>query len=260
MGFERYMTGQNEFADMLCIPESLSVSHHVALEGNVGAGKSTVAKIFCETYGYPHIGEYVDYVNFSNGESFPQFPPANEMSVINSNPLWMKIEYRRRAHLFDSKIESGNAKIFLVERSPLSLVAFEYAKMKQLLPYEITNLLGNYSMMLDIGILKEPSGYVFLQIPEKLVEKRIIQRGGKTLDFLFRPVTCKQIDSFYSFFKARYLRRGTFIDIQSDINTPDEIALQVNQFISTFTTITDGFPFNDFCHDLLSGAINFEEI
>lgn len=259
MGFERYMTGQNEFADMLCIPESLSIPHHVALEGNVGAGKSTVAKIFCETYGYPHIGEYGNYVNFAAGERFPIFPPSDAMSVMSSNSLWIKLEYRRKSHLVDSSNEYEK-KSFLIERSPLSLVAFEYAKMKQGLSYEVTNLLGNYAMLLDAGRISEPSGYIFLNTSPEVVEKRIRERGGRSIDFLFTAETCSQIESFYKFFKVKYLNRSEFKDIQTDNLNPTEIATKVNDFMIATNHEVKLVAFNNFCRDVLIGKVDFEQI
>lgn len=259
MGFERYMTGQNEFADMLCIPESLSVPHHVALEGNVGAGKSTVAKIFCESYGYPHIGEYGNYVNFAGGERFPIFPPSDAISVMSSNPLWIKLEYRRKSHLVDSANEYEK-KSFLIERSPLSLIAFEYAKMKQGFPYEVTNLLGNYAMLLDSGRITEPSGYIFLNTSTEVEKKRIRERGGRAIDFLFTAKTCFQIESFYAFFKARYLKKYEFEDIQTDNLNPTEITTKVNDFMKANDHEVKLVVFNNFCRDILIGKIDFEKI
>lgn len=259
MGFERYMTGQNEFADMLCVPENLSVPHYVALEGNVGAGKSTVARIFCEAYGYPHIGEYGNYVNFAGGESFPIFPPSDAISVMSSNPLWIKLEYRRKSHLVDSANEYDK-KSFLIERSPLSLAAFEYAKMKQGLPYEVTNLLGNYAMLLDAGRIAEPSGYIFLNTFPEVVEKRIKERGGRAIDFLFTAETCSQIESLYEFFKAKYLNKSEFEDIQTDNLNPTEIANKVNGFMKTSNHKIKLVAFSNFCRDILIGKVNFEKI
>lgn len=258
MSFERYMTGKNEFNNMLCLPEAVSVPNHVALEGNVGAGKSTVAKIFCETYGYPHLGEYGNYVNFAGGERFPVFPPNDTISVMSSNPLWIKLEYRRRSHLVDSANEYEKSS-FLIERSPLSLVAFEYAKMKQGFPYEVTNLLGNYAMLLDSQRLSEPSGYVFLNTSPEIVEKRIIERGGRAINFLFTVETCSQIESFYEFFKLRYLRQNEFEDIQTDNLNPTEIAAIVNRFVQTFDH-EQLSAFKRFCHDILIGEVDFEQI
>jgi deoxyadenosine/deoxycytidine kinase len=259
MGFERYMTGQNEFADMLCIPENVRVPYHIALEGNVGAGKSTIAKIFSETYGHPHLGEYGNYVNFVNGEKFPTFPPNDAISVMSTNPLWIKLEYRRKSHLVDSGKEYEK-NLFLIERSPLSLVAFEYAKMKQGLPYEVTNLLGNYAMLLDAGRITEPSGYIFLNTTAEVVEKRIRERGGRAIDFLFTAETCSQIESFYEFFKAKYLNKSEFKDIQTDNLNPADIATIVNDFMRASNHEAKLVAFSNFCRDILTGKVEFEQI
>lgn len=259
MKFEKYMTGKNEYKDVYSIPEKLKIPSYVALEGNVGAGKSTVAKMFSETYNYPHIGEYGNYVNFSAGEQFPTFPPNEIIDIINSNPLWIKLEYRRSAHLFDSgKVKKDTP--LLIERSPLSLVAFEYAKMKQNLPFETSNLLGSYAMLLDIGMITEPSAYIFLNTSPEVVKQRIIKRGGRSIDFLFTTETCSQIENFYDFFKKYYLQKKQYKNIQTDKLDSTEIAKKVGTFIQNINNSETVTAFNIFCHDMLIGKINFENI
>ena len=239
--------------------DSKSIPNHVAIEGNVGAGKSTVASLFSYMYGYPHIGEYGNYVDFPGGERFPIFPPQDNLSVVTSNPLWINLEFRRQKHMLDTT-KYNKKNILLVERSPLSLVAFEYAKMKQGLPYETTNLLGNYAMFLATGQIKEPLGYVFLNTSPETVEKRIIERGGRSINFLFLPQTCIQIEHFFEFFKRNYLTGDRYQDIQTDKLSPEVIATQIKLFIECGESDNQIHPFANFCRDILSESITFEKI
>jgi len=235
------------------------IPNQVAIEGNVGAGKSTVASVFGQTFKFPHIGEYGNYVNFADGEKFPTFPPREELSVIDSNPLWLKLEFRRQTHMIEA-VKENPKDLLLVERSPLSLVAFEYAKMRQGLPYEVTNLIGNYAMFLETGQVKEPYGYVFLNTTPSTVEKRIIERGGRSIDFLFSSRTCIQIEHFFDFFKQGYLSQQNYIDIQTDNISPKDIARRIKLFIDTFKNSGCLHSFKNFCEDTLSGLTIFEQI
>lgn len=255
--FSMYTNGEYSIGEVSNLSRN-TVPNHVAIEGNVGSGKSTVAEIFAKTYKYPHIGEYGNYVNFAEGEKFPIFPPENEIAVIASNPLWMKLEFRRNRHMIDTQRNSPK-RTLLAERSPLSLVSFEYAKMRQGFNFELSNLLGNYAMFLDNGMLKEPDGYVFLNTDPKTVQERIIQRGGRAIGFLFNPDTCVQIEHFFKFFKANYLSENQFIDIQTDDITPVEISTKIKQFMDTQQPRQDQ-PFRKFCNDVLCGNLELNSI
>lgn len=236
-----------------------NVPNHIALEGNVGAGKSTVAIFFGQKYNLPHIGEYGNYVDFAGGERFPIFPPEDNLSVISSNPLWINLEFRRQTHMIEA-IRSERKDLLLVERSPLSLVAFEYAKMKQGLPYEISNLVGNYAMLIDTDQIKEPSGYVFLNTTPDTVGKRIAERGGRSIDFLFNPTTCTQIEDFFVFFKRNYLTTVDYIDIQTDNKGPVTISGEIRLFMVSDSQKVSSRPFNRFCKDILTDRFVFEQI
>ncbi len=236
-----------------------SVPNQIAIEGNVGAGKSTVAILFGQQYGYPHIGEYGNYVNFSSNEKFPIFPPEKELDIISSNPLWLNLEFRRQRHMIDS-IKESNKRMLLVERSPFSLIAFEYAKMKQGLPYEISNLAGNYAMLIQTNHIKEPLGYVFLNASTTTIANRIAERGGRSIDFLFDPLTCRHIDQFFTFIKQNYFAQTPYIDIQTDNKRPDVITREIKSFWESIHNVTNNQPINKFCIDVLTEKVIFEQI
>lgn len=235
------------------------VPNQIAIEGNVGSGKSTVAVLFGQQYGYPHIGEYGNYVDFPGGEKFPIFPPKAELDVVSSNLLWMKLEFRRQKHMVDS-MRVSDKKILLVERSPLSLMAFEYAKMKLGFSYEISNLTGNYAMLVQTDHIKEPLGYVFLNVSPATVAKRIAERGGRSIGFLFDPTTCRQIEHFFTFFKQTYLKQTPYVDIQTDDKKPEIVAQEIRTFLDSSQDAINAQPFNRFCLDVLTEKIIFEQI
>ena len=257
--FEKYAHGGYSSQELSLLEKNNNVPDYVVLEGNVGSGKSTAAILFGQAYGYSHLGEYGNYINFRGCEQFPDFPPKDTLSIISTNPLWLKIEFRRRKHLIDSAIEI-NKNPLLVERSPLSLVAFEYAKMKQKIPHEVTNLLGNYSMFSDVELFKEPVKYVFLNTIPETVRKRIIERGGRSIGFLYDSNTCLQIEHFFDFFKKGYLTSDQFLDIQTDSSLPEQIIKKIKILLDEPVLQTENTSFRKFCNDILCEKIELESI
>ncbi len=213
------------------LPGVMHIPDYIVVEGNSGAGKTTTTNIVARETNLVHIGEYGNYVNFSEGETFPQFPPQSASHVIQTNILWTKLEFRRRAHQLVSQAQSPDA-MQLVERSPISLVAFEYAKMKQGIPFEIDHLLGLYSKLYELGILKEPNGYIFIRVSPNVVQERIkLKDNNRTLEFLCSDKTISAINEFISAFLAKYIDRDSFIILDSDKASQEELANAIVFFL-----------------------------
>lgn len=229
--YKQFYTEPDRFKETtVSLPEIVPIPNYIVIEGNIGAGKTTTTNLVASQTGLTHVGEYGNYVNFAGGESFPKFPPQNLDEVIRTNTLWIQLEFRRRAHQLSAREKSGIMQI--VERSPLSLVAFEYAKMKQGIPSEIDHLLGLYSKMYDTGILKEPNGYVFIQVSPGVVQERIKIKGSNpALEFLCSNKTILAINEFMNGFFAKYINPENFIVLDSDTTNQEGLATSIVNFI-----------------------------
>lgn len=235
--YEQFYLGQNKFPDIpISLPEVAHIPDYVVIEGNSGAGKTTTVNIVAEETNFPHIGEYGNYINFSAGESFPLFPPQSSSDVIQTNTLWAQLEFRRRSHQLSSNAKTPNI-MQLVERSPISLVAFEYAKRQQGIPSEIDHLLGLYSKLYEVGILKEPNGYVFIKVSPEFVKERIKLKGNNpTLEFLCSDKTISSINEFMDKFFTKYIYPDNFIILDSDRTSQTEMANKIAAFIKKLGT------------------------
>lgn len=213
------------------LPEVVSIPDYIVIEGNTGAGKTTITNLVVSQTGFAHIGEYGNYVNFAAGETFPKFPPQNPNEVISSNTLWTQLEFRRRAHQLSAGERQPGA-MQIVERSPLTLIAFEYAKMKQSIPSEIDHLLGVYYKLYGTGILKEPNGYVFIQVSPPVVQERIKLKGhNPRLEFLCCSATILAVNEFMIGFFVKYINPKNFIILNSDTTTQESMANSIINFI-----------------------------
>lgn len=218
---------------IVSLPEVATIPDYIVIEGNTGAGKTTTTNLVASQTGLAHIGEYGNYVNFEGGETFPKFSPQNPSEVIRSNTLWTQLEFRRRAHQLSAG-ERQPGVMQIVERSPLTLIAFEYAKMKQGIPAEIDHLLGLYDKLYGIGILKEPSGYVFIQVSPNVVQERIKLKGNNpTLEFLCSNGTISAVNEFMNGFFAKYINPENFIILNFDTTTQEGLANSIINFIGS---------------------------
>lgn len=257
--YQRFYVEPYKFPEIpVSLPKFATIPDYIVIEGNSGAGKTTVADIVARKINIPHIGEYGNYINFSNGESFPQFPPNGIGEVIQTNTLWTKLEFRRRAHQLSLPTQLPN-KIQLMERSPLSLIAFEYAKKLQEIPFDAEHMLGLYSMLFGVGILKEPSGYVFIKVSPNVIRKRIkIKNNNPTLEFLCGDKTILAINNFMVGFLTKYIDPDNFIILDSDSLDQNELADRIIDYVNRTKKApqpTNGI--NIFAQDLLTGRSSF---
>ena len=204
---------------------------YVVLEGNSGSGKTTVANDLGKRLDFVHIGEYGNYLDFKNGEKFPNFPPKNIDDVLTSNSIWPQIEIRRRSHQIEFAEKYPNS-VQIVERSLLSLLAFEYAKKEQGVVFDIQNLIDIYSELYQKGILIEPSAYVFLKASPEIIRERIKdKRDSLSLRFLSSSKSVITINGFIQEFLEKYVAQENYLIIDSGEVKPEDIVEKVVAFI-----------------------------
>jgi deoxyadenosine/deoxycytidine kinase len=213
----------------------------VGIEGNSGVGKTTLRMSLGEQSGIQTIPEYY---NVLDELSLPVFPPENQMAVMDTHSLWITLEQRRE------RMRRSSDQIAIFDRSPLTLFAFEYAKKLQGLPYEVVNLAGNYAMFLDVGAIKEPQAYVFVDAPTEVILQRLNSRSRSPMSFLANAETITAINDLLWYFASNYLNQDRYICIDSNGTDLAENKARVLEFIRMLE-ITDERPFRQFLNDII---------
>jgi thymidylate kinase len=243
-------------SEMPPVPEREKLPSYVVVEGNAGSGKSTVLKVLQDNFNFSTVGEYGDFVDFKKGENFPVFPPQSNFDVIQSNHLWLKLELKRRS---DMIFKSFRGLPILMDRSPLSLFAFEYAKMNQGFPSEFANLAGRYCKLIDLGISSEPVGFVILNTDPAIIQQRIVSRGGRAIPFLFNRQTIQDISKFLEYFAEQYVHPHNYLIIDNKEHTPEETAKIISSFNNGLVNRGEN-SIRQFLQSILIGDFDFSEI
>lgn len=201
----------------------LWIPPYIVVEGNVAVGKTTLTeRINTVLAGSAIIKEYADQANWDAGETFPAFPPKSREEVLSSNVFWIDLENRR----IEKQIHANEAgkTMQIVDRSPLSLMAFEYAKWCQGILADISDIASRYIRLCDEGIYKEPAGYIHLTASVDTIHERIGNSSGLTLPFLYKKQTIDQIDRFITYFLKNCLQPEQYLVINND--NPNLVSLE----------------------------------
>lgn len=208
--------------------EVLKVSQlppHIAIEGNSGAGKSTLLKEL-HNLGFATIEEYYMFLQTDIGESFPKFPPKSIESVRASNALWVDLEIRRSLERLTLAKKSNTAQV--IDRSPISLLAFEEAKKRIGLPADFLDLPTKLLALYENKVLREPVGYIHLHCSINTIQGR---REGLVLPFLITDETVAAIDTYTQRFLTTYVPANRFLVLDTDLLSAREVRDESSQFI-----------------------------
>lgn len=147
---------------MICIP-----NYSVALEGGVGAGKTSVAATLEAKYKFKHIKEYMSMADGRSGSSLAALKPINRVK------FFFEIE-RRRCHYASQLL--GKYPLAL-DRSFFTILAFEYAQLKMGKPAirvdELRSLSGDFRFLI-------PSVIYFLDVSSPTRIIRLASRENPT--------------------------------------------------------------------------------
>jgi len=162
----------------------------VAFEGPCYAGKSTlISKVNEQIPKTKIISEY------SNLCVLPPFPPADITQARSALEELLIVEKGRS----DVLLEQSSSGIYLMDRSPICCIAFEYAKSKLGIPSELSLSVQLFSEAAESGQVYEPDGYVYMDIKHEIARQRALVRGP-VLPFLMDPVSLKYFVEIYDCF------------------------------------------------------------
>jgi thymidylate kinase len=213
----------------------------VAIEGNTGTGKTTVYDALRDI-GYFGIKEYSFYVMENPEARFPPFPPISLESVVTSHDTWQKIE-----ELKNKDLQASQATSTVMDRSFLSIFAFEYAKKMEGYLYDFKMLTEIYRKLLEENRLTIPDSVVHLTANPEMIT---LNRNGQVNPFLYKEETISHIDEFISKY-AKMIYGDSYITIRNDFSglakhiqhvtnavkdLPDK-AVDKNALIATFSIL-----------------------
>jgi thymidylate kinase len=207
----------------------------IYIEGAGGSGKSTTFKILRHR-GFHTIGQYGAYLNPAEGEGFPPLTNSHD-EIIKSDIFWLTLEARR---ISDIHKNSQPHEPLLVERSYLSRFGFEFAKRKQNMCTSVLHLAGNYSSLLELGLLPYPYGYILLTAKPEELNRRIISRKQFTPKFLSKVESLNWIDYFYKKFLSLYVDPEKYTIIDTTNIEPEKVADLVEKFTCKF--VASSYP------------------
>lgn len=162
----------------------------LALEGGVGAGKSTQAQKLFELQGFPIIHEYGVYS--AGSSAFPKFPSENQQAFTNAVKFFCEIEERRLADLH-ALLDSGEHEWVVIDRSYHTCLAFDYAT-NQHRPrfFEHSKQLWGESCRI------EPDLTIFIDIPHRIRLDRIKERGRGCLPYFLDQEFNRLLKEYFS--------------------------------------------------------------
>ena len=221
----------------------------IAVEGSSGVGKSVTAGAIAGMIPNAQVfGEYFDYFDPCAGDCLPRFPPRSVTEVTSENRIWPELDLRREAH----RTEAGQVKpgIQIVDTSPISVVGYEMAKLRFGFPSALGELALEYVRLYECGALQEPTGWIFLSAPPRVVLQRIESRGGSR-EFLKRAETIEYIDSIRRYFATRYLAPEFFVWVDNSEIDLEHVALRASRFVFNLERHGPSHELCTFLQDLL---------
>lgn len=186
---------------------------NIAIEGNIGSGKTTLAKKLSETFGYKLILE-----EFEDNSYLPKFYEDPER---NAFPLEMSFLAERYKQLKNINIEEGIVSDYIFDKSWLfASINLEDAEAKV---YEkVFRILNN--------ILPKPDLIVLLESSSEHLLNRIAERG-RTYEMNIKSDYLDRIDEKYkSYFSKKRFSNIIRIDTNlTDLNKSEEYDKLINK-------------------------------
>ena len=199
----------------------------IAIEGNTGTGKTLVYD-YLKTKGYVGIKEYSFYIREDALINYPQFPPRDMNTLITSHKTWEIIEKRRASQATDAKRD------YVLDRSFLSIFAFEYAKKIHKLIYDCENLAKLYMELYIYKVILIPDVVIHLKSSEQNI---LTNRQNLVNPFLYDPLTISSISKFINEFGI-YLCSNNYFEIENNMEDKSKLYKIVDEVLSN-TTDTD---------------------
>lgn len=192
----------------------------IAIEGNTGTGKTLVYD-YINSKGYIGIKEYSSYIKENELIKFPPFPPKDMPSLINSHKTWEIIEKLR-----SNQIEN-TYKEYVLDRSFLSIFAFEYAKKTHKLIYDCEILSDIYLKLYDHNMLSIPDVVIHLKSSNSNI---LSNRENLVNPFLYDPITIADISDFITEY-GKYLCDDNYYEIENSMADKNNLYKNVDKVL-----------------------------
>lgn len=138
----------------------------IAVEGPSFAGKTTLASAIAPPLGAVVVPEYSDMA------ALPPFPPQDLSDVAAALDHFLRLEVERSRLAVDARTP-----VAVTDRSPLTLIAYEFAIAALGVPANPQLAVRLYSEAADEGRILHPDGYLYLRITDEVTTARTAARG-----------------------------------------------------------------------------------
>lgn len=166
-------------------------AYEISLEGSCYSGKSTLAKALSKQFCGQFIPEY-SYFDPSF-QRRKKFPPHSIDDSLDSFKYFLNLDLNRTY-----SISTNQDKLFFLDRSIVSVIAFEYAKLKVGIPNIFNQVNDLIKHHLERATL--PSEWIYLRFDSLNTLKLRVQSHDIGLRFMVEKNTVQNLQTFYKVF------------------------------------------------------------
>lgn len=208
----------------------------VAIEGSTCAGKSTAVIAVAQRLMAGVVPEHTDIekVMRITDRGMPYFPPKCKDEAIIAITRMVELEMLR-----ERLRNSFEQDIVLMDTSPVTVLAFEYAKMQLGFPAALRELAASYRRLLTSGDLKEPKAWAILEPPLEVILSRLGNRpANRVHPFLANPNALTIMRRFRADFWRNHIKSVPCILLDTFQLSQKTIEDTLSEFIPQARVIT----------------------
>jgi len=218
--------------------------YSVCLEGNAGTGKTTCCVAIVENFNGFFLPEYTETLDAEHRHALMRSFERN--AGDDDSDVWRLAEKRRAVLLARRRHE-----LIVLDTSPVSVIAFECARLKFDRGGNLAATIGAYRDQLTMSQVVLPGKILHLKVSENVRQARLAKRGS-CHPFLACTDVSRYIDEVRIDFFERYLPSGCWVSIDVSALSTDETTeratselnrLEVGRTIDAFVKWLASFPY-----------------
>lgn len=200
----------------------------IAVDGLSYAGKTTLVHGLARQVGGVAVAEYSELA------PLPPFPHRDHDDVVAGLRHFLRLECDRTAFARQS-----GAPVVLLDRSPLTLITYEYGLSTLGVPTDSGYAADLYSTAAESGAIFIPDGYIYLRVPETVTAQRTLKRGPIAAH-LTAPSVHAGIEAAAAQFLAA-LPAGRRLELDGD-RPKHELLREAEEFVAALPGQTTALP------------------
>lgn len=201
----------------------------IAVEGPCASGKTTLVNTLSR-----HLPAACVLAEYATLAPLPPFPPSTTTDIARSLRHFLALEQTRQ-----QAAATTGAELWLADRSPLTLIAFEDAVTALGVPGDPRLAAHLFTSAAAHGLIRAPDAYVHLTVPPHTARRRLMVRGPVRGDLTDPRFTTRQAAFFSAYLDLVPDQRRLSLDGRQ----PEaELTTHAAAFIATLTTTRAPHP------------------